>query len=89
MCVIRDEVFTENRGIMDYNLTLFKDSVREILLDTQHLTSNAQENGQSNEMDKLNPNSSISTSVTSMNTLNDSNSTNNFILGGTLLTNRR
>lgn len=32
VCVIRNEVFTENRGIMDYNLTLFKESVREILL---------------------------------------------------------
>ncbi len=32
MCVIRDEVFSENRGIMDYNLTLFKDSIRDILL---------------------------------------------------------
>lgn len=32
VCVIREEVFNENRGIMDYNLTLFKDSVRDILL---------------------------------------------------------
>jgi len=31
VCVIRDEIFSENRGIMDYNLTLFKDSVRDIL----------------------------------------------------------
>lgn len=31
VCVIREEVFSENRGIMDYNLTLFKDSVKEIL----------------------------------------------------------
>lgn len=32
VCVIREEVFNENRGIMDYNLTLFKDSVKDILL---------------------------------------------------------
>ena len=35
VCVIRDEIFSENRGIMDYNLTLFKDSVRDILLASQ------------------------------------------------------
>jgi Ras-related GTP-binding protein C/D len=31
VCVIRDEVFSENRGVMDYNLTLFKDSVEKII----------------------------------------------------------
>jgi len=31
ICVIRDDTFNENRGIMDYNLTLFKDSVEQIL----------------------------------------------------------
>ena len=31
VCVVRDEIFSDNRGIMDYNLTLFKDSVKDIL----------------------------------------------------------
>ena len=31
VCVVREEIFAENRGIMDYNLTLFKDSVKDVL----------------------------------------------------------
>ncbi len=53
VCVIRDEIFSENRGIMDYNLTLFKDSVRDILLSTshhnqQHLATSSHLNSNSN-----------------------------------------
>ncbi|CAF0837822.1 unnamed protein product [Brachionus calyciflorus] len=38
VCVIRDEIFMENRGIMDYNLTLFKDSIKDILLAQQNMS---------------------------------------------------
>jgi hypothetical protein len=34
VCVVREEIFSENRGIMDYNLTLFKDSVKDVLFST-------------------------------------------------------
>lgn len=36
VCVIRDEIFMENRGIMDYNLTLFKDLIKDILQASQN-----------------------------------------------------
>lgn len=40
VCVIRDEIFMENRGIMDYNLTLFKDSIKDILITPKNLKQN-------------------------------------------------
>jgi Ras-related GTP-binding protein C/D len=49
VCVIRDEVFSENRGIMDYNLTLFKDSVRDILLSPNSNQTNNTNNNSSQD----------------------------------------
>ncbi|RNA30585.1 Ras-related GTP-binding D [Brachionus plicatilis] len=48
VCVIRDEIFMENRGIMDYNLTLFKDSIRDILSAPQNANQNQSINNQNN-----------------------------------------
>ena len=89
LCVIRDEIFTENRGIMDYNLTLFKDSVRDVLLEPQHGLLLNQQGGQSIDLNKPSTSGSISASATSTDTLNENTSTSNFMLGGALLTTRR
>jgi hypothetical protein len=43
VCVVRDEVFSENRGIMDYNLTLFKDSVKDILASQNAVNTSKQD----------------------------------------------
>lgn len=88
LCVIRDEVFTENRGIMDYNLTLFKDSVRDILLEHQPSQSTSQLSGQSSDYSKLSASDSMSASATSTTTLENASS-NNFMLGGALLRTNR
>lgn len=58
VCVIRDEIFMENRGIMDYNLTLFKDSIKDILsapkATNQNQSINNQNNTNSSEPDTSN-----------------------------------
>ena len=48
VCVIRDEIFMENRGIMDYNLTLFKDSIKDILISPKNVNQNQSLNNQTN-----------------------------------------
>jgi hypothetical protein len=65
VCVIRDEIFSENRGIMDYNLTLFKDSVRDILLASQmsnNISLNQTGGNNTNLISNINNSSSQDTS---------------------------
>jgi hypothetical protein len=65
VCVIRDEIFSENRGIMDYNLTLFKDSVRDILLASQmsnNVSLNQTSGNNTNLISNINNSSSQDTS---------------------------
>ncbi len=77
VCVIRDEVFAENRGIMDYNLTLFKDSVREILLQQQNNNNQQQQQQQQQHqlMSANNTNDTLSNNIESA----------SFLMGGALL----
>jgi Ras-related GTP-binding protein C/D len=76
VCVIRDEVFAENRGIMDYNLTLFKDSVREILLQQQNNNNQQQQQQQQHQlMSANNTNDTLSNNIESA----------SFLMGGALL----
>jgi len=93
VCVIRDEVFTENRGIMDYNLTLFKDSVRDILLMQPQSTSNqtGQTSNSTTDGNSLStkPSGSVSVSASGISGSADTLNENSFMLGGALLTNKR
>lgn len=84
VCVIRNEVFTENRGIMDYNLTLFKDSVRDILLMSTNQSSNTNQDPNSSKNQTIDPNLSQTLGASNISFSNGESGDSGFILGGDL-----
>jgi Ras-related GTP-binding protein C/D len=68
VCVVRDEIFSENRGIMDYNLTLFKDSVKDVLFASTQTAAAA-----SNKSSSLQDNSNLANSMLNNLSLNNAN----------------
>lgn len=86
VCVIRSEIFTENRGIMDYNLTLFKDSVRDILLmSTQNASSNSNQDLNSSKNQNIDANLSQAMAASNLSFSNGESGDSGFILGGEIL----
>lgn len=78
---------------MDYNLTLFKDSVRDILLMQPQSTSNqtGQTSNSTTDGNSLStkPSGSGSVSASGISGSADTLNENSFMLGGALLTNKR